>query len=101
MKSYIRVVHHSALASLYLLAIVTDNRYEDEMKKKQKSKVKKSAKKTVSAKRMKEIEKTFQTLGIPASQPYQNANEYGNRFERVSIYTEGNYFYSTSNSSNG
>lgn len=68
---------------------------------KAKKKTTKSTKKLVSEKRAKEIEGTFQTLGLITHQPYQDATNFGNQFQRVSLYDSETYYYSTSDSSNG
>lgn len=71
---------------------------EDVMAKKKKSF---KAKPKISKKRAQEIESTFKALSITSSKQYYGSEQFGNQFQRVSIYENNGYTFFTSNGSCG
>lgn len=60
---------------------------------------KKTAKPKVSKKRMDEIQSTFDALNLSTAQTYENAQQFVNGFQRVSLYETNGYLFTTSNKS--
>lgn len=67
------------------------------MKKKSKQN---SSEKFVSKKRVKEIEKTFETLEIVNNTPFLGGQDFGKNFQRVSLYESNGVVYTTSGNTN-